>query len=276
MTRKLIGLGIAAMVLVGCAAPAGQPVTSQPEVATAPASSPTAQPPATAIASPATPAPTPSASPTATPLVGTVAEVVDGDTIRVQLPTGLERVRIIGIDTPETVDPHRPPACYGAEATAFAKEILEGKTVTLETDPTQDQRDKYDRLLAHVHVGDTLYAAEVISRGFGIHYVYEVPSIHAAELAAAEDAAKDANAGIWSACQGRVDLPLSEVTTPEPAVTEPANPPHGDKCHPSYDPCVPDVPYDLDCKGIGFPVTIIGPDAYRLDGNHDGSGCETY
>ena len=136
-----------------------------------------------------------------------VTEVVDGDTVRVQLPSGIETVRIIGIDTPEVVHPTEPEACFGAEASAFARETLDGQAVTLELDPTQDERDRYDRLLAHVHVGDALYAAEAIAGGYGIHYVYERPSIHAAELDAAADAARDAGLGIWASCEGRVDLP---------------------------------------------------------------------
>ena len=131
--------------------------------------------------------PTPTLAPTPAPLAGTVVEVVDGDTIRVELPSGIETVRIIGIDTPEVVHPTEPEACFGAEASAFAHDTLDGQAVTLELDPTQDERDRYDRLLAHVHVGDTLYAAEAIAAGYGIHYVYERPSIHAAELDAAAD-----------------------------------------------------------------------------------------
>ena len=228
---------------------------------------------------PRTPPPSPRRPPPAPELLaGTVVEVVDGDTIHVQLPSGVEKVRIIGIDTPETVDPNRPASCFGPEATAFAKETLAGKPVTLELDPTQDRRDRFDRLLAHVHVGDALYAAEAIAGGYGIHYIYEVPSIHAAELAAAEASAKAANLGIWASCEGRVDLPLSAVPEPTPLpVVAASAPPAGSNCHPSYTPCVPNAGHDLDCKDIGFKVTIIGPDEYRLDGSdHDGLGCESY
>src|SRR4029078_11579017 len=74
---------------------------------------------------------------------------------------------------------------------------------TLESAPTQARRDRFARLLPHVHVGDALYAAEAIAGGYGIHYIYEVPSIHAAELAAAEASAQAANLGILAACEGR-------------------------------------------------------------------------
>jgi micrococcal nuclease len=209
-----------------------------------------------------------------------VVEVVDGDTIRVELASGLETVRIIGIDTPEVHHPSQPEACFGAEATDFATRILEGQSVFLEPDPTQDERDRYGRLLAHVHVGDDLYASEAIAGGFGIHYVYEVPSIHADELDAAAEAAQKAKVGIWASCQGRVDLPLTAPTplpVAAPAATSKPEPTKDADCHPSYDPCVPNAGHDLDCGDIRFQVTVIGPDVYRLDGSdNDGRGCESY
>jgi micrococcal nuclease len=285
--KKKIGLGIVAVLFVVGAAGAASPEQPAPAVAEQTISA-TATATALPKPSPATPSPTVAPTPAPTPLVGIVTKVVDGDTIRVDLPTGVETVRIIGIDTPETVDHNRPEACFGAEASAFARASLEGKSVTLEIDPTQDDHDRYDRLLAHIHVGDALYAAEAIGQGFGIHYVYERPSIHASELAAAQAAAKAANVGIWATCQGRVDLPLSALATPTPKPTANATPkpvaPAPTKkpapkpapaCHPSYDPCLPIVG-DLDCPEIGHQVSVIGPDDYRLDRDHDGIGCDSY
>jgi micrococcal nuclease len=285
MSRKKVGLFAAGVVFLfaACSGASATPV----DVASA---NPTASPTTTTISVPATPTPlaatptpapatpAPTVAPTPAALTGTVVDVVDGDTIKVELSTGIEKVRIIGIDTPETVDPSRPQACYGPEASAFAHKTLDGKTVTLEMDSTQDQRDRYDRLLAHVHVGGKVYAAEAIAGGFGIHYIYGgVPSIHADELAAAQQSARDANLGIWAACDGRVDLPATPTDPPAAVDTPEPQEPAGDGCHPSYDPCVPDVGYDLDCKDIGFRVNIIGPDEYRLDGSdHDHKGCESY
>ena len=276
MSRKKISmLAVGAVIVVGVAM-AGEPAPSAAVVdpssstpTTSQASAPTSISPTARAASPS-----PSLDPTRVPLDGTVAEVVDGETIRVDLPGGLETVRIIGIDTPEVVHPTQPEACFGAEATAFAKQTLDGKAVRLELDPSQDERDRYDRLLAHVYVGDELYTATAIAGGFGIHYVYEVPSLHAAELDAAQSAAETGKLGIWASCQGRVDLPLSAVApatpkaiAPKPAATAKPKPTKDTACHPSYDPCVPDAGYDLDCKDIGFNVDVIGPDEYRLDGS---------
>ena len=81
-----------------------------------------------------------------------------------------------------------------------------GDPILLQPDPTQDKRDRYDRLLAHVFLADgTLFAETMIRQGDAIHYVYDgVPSIHADRLAAAEDAAKASQVGLWSptTCQG--------------------------------------------------------------------------
>jgi endonuclease YncB( thermonuclease family) len=164
--KKKIGLGIVAVLFVVGAAGAASPEQPAPAVAEQTISA-TATATALPKPSPATPSPTVAPTPAPTPLVGIVTKVVDGDTIRVDLPTGVETVRIIGIDTPETVDHNRPEACFGAEASAFARASLEGKSVTLEIDPTQDDHDRYDRLLAHIHVGDVLYAAEAIGRREG-------------------------------------------------------------------------------------------------------------
>ena len=281
MSRKKIGLlAVGALVIVGAAMSggAGPSTTAANEPTTSPAPSASTAP-ASASPSVAPASASPSVTPAAAELTGTVTEVVDGDTIRVELPSGLETVRIIGIDTPEVVHPTQPEACYGAEATAFAKETLDGKTVTLEVDPTQDERDRYDRLLAHVYVGDTLYTEAAIAGGFGIHYIYERPSSHADELDAAAATAKAERHGIWAHCDGRVDLPAT-ISTPAPDVTPAATtkpnpePTQDAACHPSYEPCVPDAGHDLDCSDIGFRVQVIGRDEYRLDGNKDGWGCE--
>ena len=137
----------------------------------------------------------------------TVIRVVDGDTIHARLNGVDEKVRIIGLDSPETSKPGTPVECFAREATAAAKRLMKpGDPILLQPDPTQDTRDRYDRLLAHVFLADgTLFAETMIRQGDAIHYVYDgVPSIHADRLAAAEDAAKASQVGLWSptTCQG--------------------------------------------------------------------------
>ncbi len=92
--------------------------------------------------------------------------VVDGDTIIVE---GVGRVRLIGVDTPETVHPNRPVEFFGKEASAFTKRLLEGKRVRLEYD--QERTDRYGRTLAYVYLADgTFVNAEIIRRGYGHAY----------------------------------------------------------------------------------------------------------
>ena len=144
--------------------------------------------------------------PVLTPLTGpgvvaSVTRVVDGDTLKARLAGRTETVRVIGLDTPESVKPGTPVECYALRATAEADQLLPvGAAIRLEADPTQASRDQYGRLLAHVWLADgTLYAERMILGGLGIHYVYGgVPSIHAGALAAAEKAARSAGSGLWS------------------------------------------------------------------------------
>jgi len=130
-----------------------------------------------------------------------VTRVVDGDTIHALLGGTDEKVRIIGLDSPETNKPDTPVECFAREATAAAKRLLPiGTQIRLQTDPTQDSRDRYDRLLAHVILPDgRLFAEVMIETGFATHYIYDdVPSIYADRLAAAQDRAIAAESGLWS------------------------------------------------------------------------------
>lgn len=211
MTRRLAIHALLAISVAACGGPG--PPTAGP-----PASAPTtAAPPATASAGPgavATPGATRTAVVTsaAPGVAARVSRVVDGDTLKVRIAGRTETVRVIGLDTPESVKPGTPVECFAIRAATEAERLLPvGAEIGLEADPTQATRDQYGRLLAHVWLSDgSLFAEEMIRGGFGIHYVYGgVPSIHARRLAAAEGAARAAQRGIWSpsTCAGRVHLP---------------------------------------------------------------------
>jgi micrococcal nuclease len=141
------------------------------------------------------PAPTPTSNPS--PFVGTfkVVRVIDGDTIEIE---GGERVRYIGIDTPETVDPRKPVQCFGFEASEKNKELVEGKEVRLEKDVTD--RDKYGRLLRYVYVNSLFVNLELVKQGFAFSYTYPPDVKHQAEILAAEEEARKAKRGLWKAC----------------------------------------------------------------------------
>lgn len=93
-----------------------------------------------------------------------VTRVVDGDTLEVTLKGKKQKVRLIGIDTPETKKPNTPVMYYGKEASDYTKKRLEGKTVELEWDV--DRTDQYDRLLAYVWLGDEMFNRTLVQEGY--------------------------------------------------------------------------------------------------------------
>jgi micrococcal nuclease len=129
----------------------------------------------------------------------TVVDVSDGDTITVQVGERTERVRILGADTPETVDPRKPVQCYGPEASAHTKaRLAPGTHVTLETDA--EPRDKYGRLLAYVYLGRARYDDELLRLGFARLLIIAPNGVHARPMLAAELEARAARRGLWGAC----------------------------------------------------------------------------
>lgn len=134
----------------------------------------------------------------------TVTRVVDGDTVEVTSDGGGEvTVRVLGIDTPETKDPHLPVQCWGPEASQFATDTLLDQPVRLVGDPTQATRDRYRRLLAYVYLPDgSNYSVLAAAAGAARAYVYDVPDAAHPAIAAAQDEARAAGRGLWGACDG--------------------------------------------------------------------------
>lgn len=146
-----------------------------------------------------------------------VDRVVDGDTVDVWLNDGsLIRLRLIGIDTPETVDPNTPQECFGRQASDRAKELLiEGQTVYLEPDDSQGDTDRYDRYLRYVWLDDrTMFNYEMVATGYAIEYTYDLPYRYQAEFLEGQRTAAENGVGLWAVdtCDGNADLPLDEVT----------------------------------------------------------------
>lgn len=198
----------------------------------------------------------------------TVVSVVDGDTVK--LESG-ESVRIVGIDTPETVHPSKPVQCFGKEASNQMKQIVEGKVVRLETDPTQGDRDKYDRLLRYVYVNDQDVGAMMISEGYAFSYrKYPVSRID--EYNQLETEARENKRGLWAddSCAGNVE-PTPEIPTPE--VPEPRK----------VIPPTPENDYDcseaktcsqmVSCDEAYYFLNTCGDSARDSDG--DGVPCES-
>lgn len=134
-----------------------------------------------------------------------IAEFDDGDTIVVNMNGSLERVRFIGVDTPETKDPRKAVQCYGHEASDFTKDQLNNGLVRLESDPTDTNRDRYGRLLRYVYTTDgTLLNAELIKQGYGFAYT-GFPFEKKQEFVQYQDEAMAAHIGLWAACQPTVN-----------------------------------------------------------------------
>lgn len=145
-----------------------------------------------------------------------VTDVVDGDTIKINMSGKVETLRLIGMDTPETVDPRKLVQCFGKEASNKAKELLSGQKVRIEMDPTQGERDKYDRLLAYVYRDDGLfYNKYMIEQGYAHEYTYSTPYKYQAEFKAAQKSAQANQAGLWSpaTCNGDTTSSDSETQT---------------------------------------------------------------
>jgi micrococcal nuclease len=133
----------------------------------------------------------------------TVIEVIDGDTILVELGPVTEIVRLLGVDTPETKHPTEPVECYGPEASAHTAALLTpGTEVLLERD--EEARDAFGRLLAYVHRADDGLFVNValVEEGYADVLVLSPNDTYASALRDARARARDADAGLWSACGG--------------------------------------------------------------------------
>jgi endonuclease YncB( thermonuclease family) len=194
-------------------------------------------------------------------LRGPVVHVVDGDTIDVRVGSRTERVRVLGIDTPER------GACYADRAAAETTRLALEARVVLRGDRTQATRDRYGRLLAYVQLPSRADLGRgLLEGGFAHVLVVGRPFQRVSSYRGYERAARSAGRGLWSACSAR-------ATPPPPAPTV--------RCHASYpDFCIPPPPPDLDCRHLAqrhFRVRwdVADPDPHRFDADHNGFGCES-
>lgn len=147
-----------------------------------------------------------SASPAASVNANTyfVSKVIDGDTIHVRIDGRDYPVRLIGVDTPETVDPRRPVGCFGKKASDETKRLLEGKEVILTKDVSET--DKYNRLLRHVFLplgnGENLFVNDYLVRqGFAKTLTYPPDVKYDTRLLQAQEEARENLRGLWGECQ---------------------------------------------------------------------------
>ncbi len=216
----------------------------------------------------------------------TVTYVVDGDTIEVVITSedtdnllvegATYRVRVIGIDTPEV---HGQVECYGREASAFLKNLVQGKQVVLEKDVRNV--DDFSRLLRYVwaeldpqRAGPELVNEEIVRAGYATVATYPPDIKYVDLLRQAEQYARENGLGLWSACP---------PGAPPPAPPPPPTPVSGTNCHPSYPTvCLDPNAGDYDCAGgsgdgpnhVQGPIPVLPPDPFGLDRDRDGIGCE--
>ncbi|CAN5649822.1 thermonuclease family protein [soil metagenome] len=147
--------------------------------------------------------------------IAEVTRIVDGDTVEVRITErsdgrgagraeigGTYSVRLIGIDTPESVKPGSPVECFGREASAAAKALLGGQTVTLVKDV--EETDRYERLLRYVYLGEEMVNARLVLNGYASAYTYPPNVRHSELFVALEREAREGDRGLWSprTCSG--------------------------------------------------------------------------
>jgi micrococcal nuclease len=132
----------------------------------------------------------------------TILKVVDGDTVDIDINGRTERVRLIGVNTPETKHPTKPIECFGPEASAYMTELLpKGTTVRIERD--LEARDRYGRMLLYLYRdSDNLFInLDLVSRGYGTPMSIEPNTFHRNDFVQAAALAEVSNVGLWKACR---------------------------------------------------------------------------
>ena len=194
-----------------------------------------------------------------------VERVVDGDTIIV---TGVGRVRLIGVDTPESVDPRRPVEFFGKEASAFTRRLVDGQRVLLGYD--WERTDRYGRTLAYVYLPDgTFVNAEIIRRGYG-HAYTRFPFKHLERFRQLEREARQAGHGLWGASPATERRVTSAAPSRRPAASDlPAALARWDDNGNGRITCA-------EARRHGIAPVPRGHPAYRYmrDGDGDGGVCE--
>ncbi len=139
-----------------------------------------------------------------------VTRVIDGDTIEVKMNSGLEKVRLIGINTPEIVDPRKPVECFAKEASNRMHSLASGQNVKLEFDDSQSYRDIYNRLLAYVYLQDgEMLNRKMIAEGYAYEYTYMAPYKYQKEFRDLQTFVQGSERGLWAkdTCNGSKEFP---------------------------------------------------------------------
>ena len=131
-----------------------------------------------------------------------IADVIDGDTVDIDINGRTERVRLIGVNTPETKHPTKPIECFGPEASAYLTQLLpKGTAVRIERDV--EARDRYGRMLLYLYLGsnDLFINLDLVARGYGTPMSIEPNTFHRNDFVRAAAQAEAADVGLWKACR---------------------------------------------------------------------------
>lgn len=201
-----------------------------------------------------------------------VLKVVDGDTLAIEMDGKSVSVRLIGLDTPETLDPRKPVQCFGKEASDKAKKLLANASVSIEQDVTQGELDKYGRLLAYIFLEDgTLFNKYMIAEGYGHEYTYNLPYRYQSDFKAAEKEARENKKGLWAhnACASE------SVRESKPAVTPIVPAPSGNyECSRNIYNCT-SFKTQTEAQTAFDSCGGSQNDVHKLDSDKDGSVCES-
>jgi len=194
-----------------------------------------------------------------------VIRVIDGDTIEIE---GGEKVRYIGIDTPETVHPSKPIECFGKKASNKNKELVEGKMVRLEKDVSE--RDRYGRLLRYVWVDDIFVNDYLVRQGYAHVYTYPPDVKYDKQFKDAQEEARKNTRGLWKDCLIATTVSPPPLPTPTTTITITS----GEViCSYNAYNCS-DFSTHAEAQRVFEVCGGVAHDVYRLDGDHDGIACE--
>jgi micrococcal nuclease len=130
-----------------------------------------------------------------------VKNFIDGDTFAVDMNGTTEKVRFIGVDTPETHDPRKAVQCFGQAAATFTQKTIGTQPVRLQADPINTNRDRYNRLLRYIYLSDgTLLNALIIKQGYGFAYT-SFPFTKVGEFRQYQKQAQAQKLGLWTSCK---------------------------------------------------------------------------
>jgi len=250
--------------------------TARPTVTEIPSATPTVPTSTPGPTNTPTSVPTPEATPTPERVAAPVVDVVDGDTIKIELDGKLYTIRYIGIDCPETRHPDRPVEWMGPEATEANRRLVGGQTVYLEKDVSET--DRYGRLLRYVFLADgTFVNAELVRLGYAQVSTYPPDVRYQSLFLEMQQEAREAARGLWG------PTPVPEMT---PSPTSPPPP------SPTPPPATPPPAPVCDCSGniyncsdfsthaaaqacYDYCLSLGVGDIHRLDGDNDGIACES-